>query len=77
MECKLKLKSYNIFGTLENENTATEQRKNKIMVLIRTHLCDELKKYFMIILDPANLWKCLESRYNRQAEVILPKVRDD
>lgn len=43
MDYRLRLKSNGIFGTVEKGNTLTEQDKTKVIVLMRTHLCDELK----------------------------------
>ena len=77
ISCELKLNSKYLYETLDKESGMTEQQKNKAMVLIRKHLCEDLQNQYLTVMDPADLWQELKSRYNRRTEIILPKARDE
>ena len=74
-DVKIHLDLMDLEDTIKTENNASQKDKVKVMIFLRRHLDKGLKNEYLILKDPADLWKDLEERYNHKKTVILPQVR--
>ncbi|CAN6701722.1 unnamed protein product [Malus baccata var. baccata] len=74
LDTKIHLEAGNLGDTIREENNSSSQEQAKIMIFIRRHLDEGLKKEYLTVEDPLALWQTLRSIYNHQTTVILPKA---
>ncbi|XP_074353069.1 uncharacterized protein LOC141692223 [Apium graveolens] len=77
LDAEIHLSAMGLGNIIKEGNKASEQDKAKAMIFLRHHLDEGLKTEYLVIKDPATLWKNLKERYNHQKTIILPKARYD
>jgi len=76
-DTKLYLRSKSIVETLVAVNTKTDPEKCEAVIYMRKHLDETLKREYLDVIDPHELWTALLERYGNQKEAMLPKATDD
>ncbi|KAL5758995.1 hypothetical protein ACOSP7_021606 [Xanthoceras sorbifolium] len=77
INAELKLKSECLYNTIEKGNESSEKEKSIAMVILRHHLCQDLKAQYLTITKSEVLWRELKDRYNHQLAITLLNARYD
>ncbi|XP_061998811.1 uncharacterized protein LOC133716083 [Rosa rugosa] len=64
-------------STINADNIAPEDMKERAMIFIRKHMEEALKVEYLAEEDPRSLWVALEERFNHQRTIYLPEARHD
>lgn len=77
LDAKIHLTANYLGETINEENKTTSQAKAKAMIFLRHHLHEDLKREYLTVEDPLELWKNIKERFDHQKLVILPKARHE
>ncbi|XP_019246333.1 PREDICTED: uncharacterized protein LOC109225983 [Nicotiana attenuata] len=61
--------------TIKEGNEASSQDKAKAMILLGHHLDEGLKREYLTLKDPFQLWTGLKERYDQLKATVLPRAR--
>ncbi|XP_076906332.1 uncharacterized protein LOC143562406 [Bidens hawaiensis] len=61
-------------GTIDDENNISREEQAKAMIFLRHHLHEDLKREYLTVEDPLELWKNIQQRFDYQKLVIVPKA---
>lgn len=75
LDAKVHLTANNLGATIRDGGKASTQDKAKALLFLRHHLHEDLKREYLTIEDPLELWKSINERYDHQKSVILPTAR--
>ncbi|XP_021974581.1 uncharacterized protein LOC110869649 [Helianthus annuus] len=75
LDAKIHLTANNLGATINDENQTSAQDKAKAMIFLRHHLHEDLKREYLTVEDPLELWKNIKERFDHQKLVLLPKAR--
>ncbi|KAI3819804.1 hypothetical protein L1987_13656 [Smallanthus sonchifolius] len=75
LDAKIHLTAKNLGETINDGNETSLQDKAKAMIFLRHHLHEDLKREYLTVEDPLELWKNIQERFDHQKLVILPKAR--
>lgn len=75
LDAKVHLTANSLGATIKDGNKASVQDKAKALLFLRHHLHEDLKREYLTIEDPLELWKSINERYDHQKSVILPTAR--
>ncbi|XP_021980569.1 uncharacterized protein LOC110876716 [Helianthus annuus] len=75
LDAKIHLTANNLGATIDDENQTSAQDKAKAMIFLRHHLHEDLKREYLTVEDPLELWKNIKERFDHQKLVLLPKAR--
>ena len=75
LDAKIHLTANGLGETIIDDNKTSLEKKIKAMIFIRHHLHEDLKREYLTIEDPLELWKNIQERFDHQKLVILPKAR--
>ncbi|XP_076907962.1 uncharacterized protein LOC143564629 [Bidens hawaiensis] len=74
LDPKIHLTANNLGETIDDDNQTSLQDKAKAMIFLRHHLHEELKREYLAVEDPLELWKNIQERFDHQKLVLLPKA---
>ena len=77
LDTEIHLEANALGETIKDGNNASNQDKEKAMVILRHYLHEGLRDEYLTIKDPLVLWNNLKEMYDHQKIVILPKARYD
>ena len=75
LDAKIHLTANGLGETIINGNKASIEKKAKAMIFLRHHLHEDLKREYLTVEDPFELWKNIQERFDHQKLVLLPKAR--
>ncbi|XP_076938012.1 uncharacterized protein LOC143605968 [Bidens hawaiensis] len=75
LDAKIHLTANNLGETINDDNQTSLQDKAKAMIFLRHHLHEDLKREYLTVEDPLELWKNIQERFDHQKLVLLPKAR--
>ncbi|KAD5802674.1 hypothetical protein E3N88_14034 [Mikania micrantha] len=75
LDAKIHLTAKNLGETIKDENQTSLQEKAQAMIFLRHHLHEDLKREYLTVEDPLELWKNIQDRFDHQKLVLLPKAR--
>ena len=75
LDAKIHLTANNLGATIEDDNMTSVQDKAKAMIFLRHHLHEDLKREYLTIENPLDLWKNIKERFDHQKMVLLPTAR--
>ncbi|KAK8335518.1 hypothetical protein V6Z12_A09G059500 [Gossypium hirsutum] len=74
LDAEIQLDAKGLGNTIVVNKEASNQDKEKAMILIRHHLHEGLKVEYLFVKDPFELWKNLKKQFDHQKTVILLKA---
>ncbi|GJX59630.1 hypothetical protein Tco_0291020 [Tanacetum coccineum] len=77
LDPEIHLTANNLGETIKTGNKVSSQERAKAMIFLRHHLHEYLKKEYLTVKDPLELWEKLKEMFDHQKQVILPKARYD
>ncbi|KAK9050256.1 hypothetical protein SSX86_030774 [Deinandra increscens subsp. villosa] len=77
LDAQIHLTADNLGETINEGNTTSLQEKAKAMIFLRHHLHEDLKREYLTVKDPLELWKYIKERFDHQKLVLLPTARYD
>lgn len=77
LDTKILLKSKGLCECIIEDNNENERNRYKAILIIRHHLAASLKKQYLTIENPLDLWNELKTRYDHHRTVLLPKAMFD
>ncbi|KAL9994632.1 hypothetical protein Hdeb2414_s0887g00958031 [Helianthus debilis subsp. tardiflorus] len=75
LDAKIHLTANNLGETIVDGNQTSPQDKAKAMIFLRHHLHEDLKREYLTVEDPLELWTNIKERFDHQKLVLLPKAR--
>ncbi|KAJ0561379.1 hypothetical protein HanHA300_Chr06g0222251 [Helianthus annuus] len=75
LDAKIHLTANNLGATIDDENQTSAQDKAKAMIFLPHHLHEDLKREYLTVENPLELWKNIKERFDHQKLVLLPKAR--
>lgn len=75
LDAEIHLTANNLGETIKAGNKTTLQERAKAMIFLRHHLHEDLKREYLTVKDPLELWEHLKERYDHQRQVLLPNAR--
>ncbi|KAK9077817.1 hypothetical protein SSX86_006155 [Deinandra increscens subsp. villosa] len=75
LDAQIHLTANNLGETINDGNTTSLQDKAKAMIFLRHHLHEDLKREYLTVKDPLELWGNIKERFDHQKLVLLPKAR--
>ncbi|KAJ0567535.1 putative transcription factor interactor and regulator CCHC(Zn) family [Helianthus annuus] len=75
LDAKIHLTANNLGETIIDGNQSKPQDKAKAMIFLRHHLHEDLKREYLTVEDPLELWTNIKERFDHQKLVLLPKAR--
>ncbi|XP_076937860.1 uncharacterized protein LOC143605743 [Bidens hawaiensis] len=75
LDAKIHLTANNLGDTIKDDTQTTLQEKAKAMIFLRHHLHEDLKREYLTVEDPLELWKSIQDRFDHQKLVLLSKAR--
>ncbi|KAM0040455.1 hypothetical protein Hdeb2414_s0012g00394071 [Helianthus debilis subsp. tardiflorus] len=75
LDAKIHLTANNLGETIIDGNQTSPQDKAKAMIFLRHHLHEDLKREYLTVEDPLELWTNIKERFDHQKLVLLPKAR--
>ncbi|XP_021971351.1 uncharacterized protein LOC110866511 [Helianthus annuus] len=75
LDAKIHLTANNLGETINVDNQTSPQNKAKAMIFLRHHLHEDLKREYLTVEDPLELWTNIKERFDHQKLVLLPKAR--
>ncbi|KAD5507806.1 hypothetical protein E3N88_15509 [Mikania micrantha] len=74
LDAQIHLPAKNLGETIIDNNGTSLQDKAKAMIFLRHHLHEDLKREYLTIKDPLELWNNIQDRFDHQKLVLLPKA---
>ncbi|KAK4731993.1 hypothetical protein R3W88_024981 [Solanum pinnatisectum] len=74
LDAKIHLDVMDLVDTIQDSNQASSQNCAKVIIFLRHHLEEELKKEYLIFKDYLILWNNLKDRYDHLKLVILQQA---
>ncbi|XP_021980045.1 uncharacterized protein LOC110876176 [Helianthus annuus] len=75
LDAKIHLTANNLGETIIDGNQTSPQDKAKATIFLRHHLHEDLKREYLTVEDPLELWTNIKERFDHQKLVLLPKPR--
>ncbi|XP_022031970.1 uncharacterized protein LOC110933036 [Helianthus annuus] len=75
LDAKIHLTANNLGETIIDGNQTSPQDQAKAMIFLRDHLHEDLKREYLTVGDPLELWTNIKERFDHQKLVLLPKAR--
>ncbi|GAV82645.1 hypothetical protein CFOL_v3_26096, partial [Cephalotus follicularis] len=77
LDVKLHLNAKKLRHTIEEENTATNEKGTTALIFLRHHIDDGLKYEYLTVENPFEVWQNLNDRFEHLKAVVLPKALND
>ncbi|XP_021995191.1 uncharacterized protein LOC110892328 [Helianthus annuus] len=75
LDAKIHLTANNLGETIIDGNQTSPQDQAKAMIFLRDHLHQDLKREYLTVKNPLELWTNIKERFDHQKLVLLPKAR--
>ncbi|XP_021818562.1 uncharacterized protein LOC110760567 [Prunus avium] len=74
LDAKIHLEANSLGKTFVDGNDASPEENAKVVIFLRCHIREALKREYMAVDNPLILWKALCKKYNHQKTVIFPRA---